>query len=172
MTTRSLIIAIFVLLAFAPPAFAQSSCGSGSSCLTQCGAAQVKTGTCVAGDGSQGLCCTTPSSGGTNPGQPTSGGTNPGTSATTLINPLQGGATLQGFLQQILQFVVKIGAIVVVLMLVFVGYKFVVAQGEPAKIAEARSMLLWTIVGALILLGAQALALGIQATVNALSAGN
>lgn len=105
----------------------------------------------------------------TNTGSSGSSVTNTGT---TLINPLQGGGTLQGFLQQILQFVVKIGAIVVVLMLVFVGYKFVVAQGDPGKIAEARSMLLWTIVGALILLGAQALALGIQATVNALSAGN
>lgn len=56
-------------------------------------------------------------------------------------------------------------------MMVFVGYKFVVAQGEPAKITEARAMLLWTVVGALILLGSQAIAIGIKATVQALSVG-
>ena len=67
---------------------------------------------------------------------------------------------------------VRIGAIIVVLMVVYVGYKFVVAQGEPGKISEARQMLLWTIVGALILLGAQAIALAIKATVDALSVGH
>ncbi len=75
------------------------------------------------------------------------------------------------FLQSILSFIVRIGAIIVVLMLVFVGYKFVAAQGNESELREAKSMLLWTVIGALILLGAQAIALGIQATVQALSAG-
>jgi len=73
------------------------------------------------------------------------------------------------FLQKILEFVIRIGAVVVVLMLVFVGYKFVAAQGEPGKISEARQMLLWTLVGALILLGSQVIAEGIKATVQALA---
>jgi len=94
-----------------------------------------------------------------------------------LINPLNSGDCtpngncLMNFLNRILAFVVRIGAIVVVLMLVFVGYKFVAARGEPAKITEARGMLLWTVVGALILLGAQVIAMGIEATVKALSVG-
>ena len=75
------------------------------------------------------------------------------------------------FLNRILAFVIRIGTVVVILMLVFVGYKFVAAQGEPGKITEARQMLLWTVVGALILLGAQAIAKGIEATVRALSTG-
>jgi len=95
-----------------------------------------------------------------------------GGSATRLLNPLQGGTSLESFLSDILAFVVRIGAIIVVLMVVYVGYKFVVAQGEPGKISEARQMLLWTIVGALILLGAQAIALAIKATVDALSVGH
>ncbi len=57
-------------------------------------------------------------------------------------------------------------------MLVFVGYEFVAAQGAPEKIKEARGMLLWTVVGALVLLGAQAIAMGIQATVTALTGGS
>ncbi|MFZ3043888.1 MAG: hypothetical protein WA058_02140 [Minisyncoccia bacterium] len=97
-------------------------------------------------------------------------GFNSGTSI-TLINPLGTGATLNSLLTSILQFVVRIGSIVVILMLVYVGYLFVIARGAPTEISKAREALLWTIVGALILLGAQAIAMGIQATVQALSVG-
>ena len=89
----------------------------------------------------------------------------------TLANPLKGGGNVQTFLLSILDFVIKLGTIVVILMMVLVGYKFVAAQGEPGKITEARDMLLWTIVGALILLGSKAIALGIEKTVQALSTG-
>lgn len=89
----------------------------------------------------------------------------------TLMNPLQGGTSLESFLSTILSFVIRIGAIIVVLMLVYVGYLFVMAQGSDSKLSEARKALLWTIIGALILLGAQAIAIGIESTVNALSAG-
>jgi heme/copper-type cytochrome/quinol oxidase subunit 2 len=85
-----------------------------------------------------------------------------------LTNPLAGQGSLESFLMSILDFVIRIGAIAVVLMLVYTGYKFVEAQGAPDKIAEARRMLIWTVIGALILLGAKAIALGIQATVDAL----
>ena len=104
---------------------------------------------------------------GGNPGNPSPGG-NPGT---TLVNPLGANSNLTTLLTSILKFVVRIGAIVVILMLVYVGYLFVVAQGEPGKITDARRALLWTIVGALILLGAQVIATGIQATVQALGTG-
>ncbi len=96
----------------------------------------------------------------------------------TLVNPLGSNAEclakktcLSDFLNKILAFVIQIGTIVVIFMLVYVGYLFVVAQGEPAKITAARQALLWTVVGALILLGSQAIAYGIQATVQALSVG-
>lgn len=87
------------------------------------------------------------------------------------MNPLGANTTLMSLLQRILDFVIQIGAIIVVLMLVYVGYKFVVAQGEPGKLSEAREMLLWTVIGALILLGAKVIATGIEATVNALMVG-
>jgi hypothetical protein len=87
-----------------------------------------------------------------------------------LTNPLKA-KSLEALLGDILQFVIRIGAVIVVLMLVYVGFKFVVAQGDGPKLTEARQMFLWTIVGALILLGAQVIASGISATVNALKAG-
>lgn len=95
----------------------------------------------------------------------TPGGTNTGT---TLINPLNGGGNLETFLLNILDFVILIGGIVVVLMIVYVGFLFVTARGEPGKITEARQALLWTVIGALVLLGSKAIAIGIEATVRAL----
>lgn len=89
----------------------------------------------------------------------------------TLINPLGPGTDLPTLVSKILAFVVRIGAIIVTFMLIFVGYKFVVARGEPGKISEARQNLMWTIVGALILLGAQAIAIAIEQTVRAISSG-
>lgn len=107
---------------------------------------------------------------GVNTSQTQTTGVNTGSNV-TLINPLNAGTSLGSFLLNILQFVVYIGSIVVVLMIVFVGYKFVAARGNPTGIEEARTMLLWTVIGALILLGAEAIAQGICATVQALSNG-
>ena len=73
------------------------------------------------------------------------------------------------FLNKILDFVIQIGTIVVILMMVYIGYLFVTARGNDAKITEARQALLWTVVGALILIGAKAISTGIEATVRALS---
>jgi hypothetical protein len=98
-------------------------------------------------------------------------------SNTTLINPLNTGECspnencLMNFLNKILEFVIKIGTVVVTLMTVYVGYLFVVARGAPEKIKDARNALMWTVIGALILLGSQAIAIAIKATVQAVSVG-
>ena len=111
----------------------------------------------------------TVTSGGGNTQTVTSGGgSDSAGSNVTLINPLKAGTSLETFLGDILKFVVRIGTIVVILMLVYVGYLFVIAQGVPGKIEEARKALLWTVIGALVLLGAQAIASAIEATVKAL----
>lgn len=86
-----------------------------------------------------------------------------------LVNPLGEGKTIPSFLNDILSIVTDIiGPVIVILMLVYVGFLFVVAQGKEAEIRAARQALQWTVVGALILLGAKVIALGIQATVAAL----
>jgi len=161
-----LIILVFLLV----PAFASADCitdGDGAACPLSSGA----TGTC-----SGGYCQAAT----TNPSPTTNQNPSPTVNPTvnnnngqnvTLINPLQGGGSLESFLNNILAFVIRIGTIVVILMMVFVGYKFVAAQGKEEAIREARQMLLWTVVGALILLGAQAIAIAIKATVGALSTG-
>lgn len=89
-----------------------------------------------------------------------------------LMNPLKGSGNLESFLSSILDFVIRIGTIVVILMVVYVGFEFVTARGDPTKISKARESLLWTVIGALILLGAKAIAIGIEATVQAISVGS
>lgn len=86
----------------------------------------------------------------------------------TLINPLKSGTSLESFLGSILDFVIRIGTVVVVLMVVYIGFLFVTAQGNDSKLTAAKQNLLWTLVGALILLGAKAIQLGIESTVKAL----
>jgi hypothetical protein len=76
--------------------------------------------------------------------------------------------TLWDFLLLILNAVTYIMFPIIVLMIVYTGFLFVSAQGNPSKIQEARRALVWTVVGALVILGSRALALVISATVATL----
>lgn len=135
-------------------------CSSGQSCVNN---------VCVASGSSQSL--------GTGSVSPTpsqslgTGTVNPNSGSQgdiTLVNPLKAGTSLPALLADVLQIITTIGTVVIVLMIVLVGFKFVTAQGAPGKIEEAKKMLLYTLIGALILLGAQTIALMIQSTVSAL----
>lgn len=111
---------------------------------------------------------------GTSPGQTVvSPGVSPGSGQNvTLQNPLGNETTLNSFVTSILSIITDIiGPVIVIFMLVYVGFLFVVARGEPGKISEARTALMWTVVGALVLLGAKVIAIAIQSTVQALSTG-
>lgn len=109
---------------------------------------------------------------GGNPGGGTTPGGNPPVSptpkATGLTNPLNGIDTLPQFLNAILAGVVQIGTIILILALVYTGFLFVAARGNAEEIQGARSALLWTVIGGLILLGASAIGLVIEGTVNGL----
>ncbi|HEV7121224.1 MAG TPA: pilin [Candidatus Paceibacterota bacterium] len=94
---------------------------------------------------------------------PASGGN---TSGTLLVNPLKGITSLPDLLKAVLGAIMEIGTIVLILALVWVGFSFVRAQGNPEELKKARSALVWTIIGGAILLGAQALSDVIQSTVN------
>ena len=85
-----------------------------------------------------------------------------------LTNPLNNIDSLPEFLNAILGAVVQLGTIVLILALVYVGFLFVVAQGNEEKIKSARSALFWTVIGGLVLLGAQTIGMVISSTVGAL----
>lgn len=84
-----------------------------------------------------------------------------------LQNPLNVDS-LPELLTAVLDAVVYLGTLFLILMLIFVGFKFVTAQGAEAKIKEARQALLWTVVGGILLLGAKGIALVVEATAQSL----
>lgn len=84
-----------------------------------------------------------------------------------LENPLNAGS-LPELLNVVLKAVIQLGSILLVLALVWVGFMFVMAQGREEKIRDARSALVWTVLGGVLLLGAQAISLVISATVQSL----
>jgi len=103
-----------------------------------------------------------------NPGGGAQGSANPASTGGGLQNPLNNINTLQDFLNAILRGVVEIGTIILILALVYTGFLFVAARGNSEKLQSARSALVWTVIGGLILLGAQAIGLVIGDTVNSL----
>lgn len=75
---------------------------------------------------------------------------------------------LSTFLAKLLDLIAMIAFPIIVLFLVYIGFLFVTSQGNPEKIKEAREYFVWAIVGALLILGAEALSLAIKATVGQL----
>lgn len=84
---------------------------------------------------------------------------------------ITGSNNLWSFLQKLLQAVVIIFFPIIVLMVVFTGFLFVTAQGNEQKLSQAKQALVWTFVGALVILGAQALSFAVKATVDDIKAG-
>jgi hypothetical protein len=95
-----------------------------------------------------------------------SNSTNSG-SGVTLMNPLKVDS-LEELLAIVLRAIVRLGTIVLTLMLIWVGFMFIKARGNPTELTVAKKALLWTIIGGLILLGAEAIGRVIQATANTL----
>jgi hypothetical protein len=101
---------------------------------------------------------------------------NPGGEVTTdntsggggLTNPLGSIDSLPKFMEAILGAIVTLGTIVLTLAIIYVGFLFVKAQGNAEQISAARSALLWTVIGGLILLGAETVGLVIGNTVESL----
>ena len=151
-------VLIFTLALLVPVAsvYAQSSSNSSFWCL----------GGIFCNDSSSNSNSGSATNSGTNPA--TNSGTNPATNAGGLKNPLTGVNDLTTLLGKILDAVIAIGTVVVTIMLVYCGFLFVIAQGNEEKIRDARSALLWTVIGALVLLGAKVIQGVITATVASL----
>jgi heme/copper-type cytochrome/quinol oxidase subunit 2 len=86
---------------------------------------------------------------------------------TTLQNPLKV-SSLPDLIDLILKAIVQIGFYVLILMIVYSGFLFIAARGREEEIRNARSALTWTVIGGLILLGAEAISAVIQSTATSL----
>ena len=85
-----------------------------------------------------------------------------------LCNPLQGITDLNTFIKAILDIVLTIGIPIVALAIIYCGFLFVSAQGKPEEISKAKKALMYTLIGAAVLLGAWVLAQAIGDTVDEL----
>jgi hypothetical protein len=133
-------VAVFALMLFAPVVF-------------------INAQTCA--DGTVKAVC--PDGGGSN--IPDGGGTN---ITNTIVNPLgsDGPQNIPDFIAKLLDIVVIIGIPIVTLAIIYAGFLFVQAQGNPEALKKAKSTLLYTLIGATLLLGAFVIAAAIGSTVD------
>jgi hypothetical protein len=85
-----------------------------------------------------------------------------------IVNPLGSTSTINDLIRVLLQGVIKIGIPIITLAIIYSGFLFVSAQGNSEKLGEAKRALIYTLIGAAILLGSWAIAQLITNTVIAL----
>ena len=86
--------------------------------------------------------------------------------AQTLTNPTSGAGinNVQDFVAAFLKAVVQISLPILTLFIVYAGFRFVFARGNPGALEEAKKNFLWVILGAILILGAWVLASLIAST--------
>ena len=92
------------------------------------------------------------------------------TVGTKLDNPLsaKGINNVPDFIKNLLTGVLRVGIPIVALAIIYCGFLFVEARGNTEKLTKAKDALLYTLIGAAILLGSWAIAQMISNTVLAL----
>lgn len=86
---------------------------------------------------------------------------------TTINNPLGDNIKdIPSFIKAIIDIVVLIGVPIVTLAIIYSGFLFVKAQGNPEQLTNAKKTLLYTLIGAALLLGAFVIAVAIGSTVD------
>ena len=93
----------------------------------------------------------------------------PTTALAQLDNPLRF-PTIQGFIEGLLQAVVIIATPIITLAVVYSGFLFITARGNEEQLRNAKRNFLYVLIGALLILGAWALAQLIGGTINELRA--
>lgn len=87
------------------------------------------------------------------------------TNVVDLQNPISS-KNLQDFLKDFLDILIQIAFPFIVLAVIYTGFLFVKAQGNPEELQTAKRAFMWTVIGALLLLGAVAISELILGTIN------
>jgi len=85
----------------------------------------------------------------------------------TLNNPIGAFSTIPDMLNAIVNVLLVIAVPIVVFFVIYAGFTYVMAQGNPEKIKAASQSLLYGIIGAVIIFGAFAISAIVQSIVNA-----
>jgi len=84
-----------------------------------------------------------------------------------ITNPLKKEfSDIPSLIKGLVDIILRLATILAVLALVWVGLKFILAQGNPTEIAKARQALWWVIIGIAILFGAQIIVEIIKGTLS------
>ncbi len=87
---------------------------------------------------------------------PASGGTDKGLSYG--IGNILKFDTLEDLLTALIKIIIVIAVPIIVLFIIYAGFKYVTAQGNPTKIQEATRTLTYAVIGGVIIIGAFAIA--------------
>lgn len=86
---------------------------------------------------------------------------------TKILNPLSSDLdTIPKFILAILNFVLMIGVPIVTLAIIYAGFLFVTATGNSEKLKTAKQALIYTLIGAALLLGSLVISSAIKGTVD------
>lgn len=90
--------------------------------------------------------------------------------AGSYTNPIKYGEikTVPELLFALVDLVFLIAVPLIVICIIYSGFLFVTAGDNESQIGKARTVFLWTIIGAAVLLGAKAIAMAIQNTIDSL----
>jgi amino acid permease len=94
-----------------------------------------------------------------------------GATSIKLVNPLRGNdgiRSLPDLVNALLRIVLTIGTPIIALAIIYAGFQFVTAQGNPEKLTKARRTFMWVLIGAGILLASYVIAEAIVGTVKAI----
>jgi hypothetical protein len=89
-----------------------------------------------------------------------------GLSVGKITNPLQS-QTIPAFLFKIIDVLLIFALPLIILYIMYAGYLFVTAAGNAEKVSGAKSALLWSVVGGVIVLGARLIISVIEGTIKA-----
>mgnify|MGYP000249403252 CR=1 FL=1 len=90
------------------------------------------------------------------------------TGVTRISPPLGSSITLKTLIDKLLNIVVAFGGPIIILAIIYSGFLFVKAQGNKDDLVVAKNAILWTIIGAAVILGAKVLETIIVGTVSQL----
>lgn len=85
-----------------------------------------------------------------------------------ICNPIKNADTLNDLIKTFLEGAIRIGIPIVALAIIYCGFLFVQARGNKEQITKAKDALMYTLIGAAILLGSWAFAQLISRTVLAI----
>lgn len=86
--------------------------------------------------------------------------------AQKIRNPIPNVPGLPDFIDLIITFVMLVMTPILVVAIIYAGFLLVTARGDEKKLVLGKVILLWTLVGAAIILGAKGIAIAVKGTME------